>query len=135
MIDSANRTNQSAVKFKADLIIFDSIGVGAGVKAHFKRLPKSLQVEGFNAGGAVAYPEREYIKGKKNQDMFSNIKAQSWWALRDRFYKTYRAVKYGDVYPDDELISLSSKIKELEYLKAELSRPRVDYDNNGRVKG
>ena len=75
VIDSANRTNQSAVKFKADLIIFDSIGVGAGVKAHFKRLPKSLQVEGFNAGGAVAYPEREYIKGKKNQDMFSNIKA------------------------------------------------------------
>ncbi|HHF0436497.1 TPA: PBSX family phage terminase large subunit [Haemophilus influenzae] len=134
VIDSANRTNQSAVKFKADLIIFDSIGVGAGVKAHFKRLPKSLQVEGFNAGGAVAYPEREYIKGKKNQDMFSNIKAQSWWALRDRFYKTYRAVKHGDVYPDDELISLSSNIKELEYLKAELSRPRVDYDNNGRVK-
>ena len=66
--------------------------------------------------------------------MFSNIKAQSWWSLRDRFYKTYRAIKHGDVYPDDELISLSSGIKELEYLKAELSRPRVDYDNNGRVK-
>lgn len=27
-----------------------------------------------------------------------------------------------------------SIIKELKYLKAELSRPRVDYDNNGRVK-
>lgn len=134
VIDSANRTNQSAVNFGADLIIFDSIGVGAGVKAYFKRLPKTIQVEGFNAGGSVAYPEREYIKGKKNQDMFSNIKAQSWWSLRDRFYKTYRAIKHGDVYPDDELISLSSSIKELEYLKAELSRPRVDYDNNGRVK-
>ena len=134
VIDSANRTNQSAVNFGADLIIFDSIGVGAGVKAHFKRLPKTIQVEGFNAGGSVAYPEREYIKGKKNQDMFSNIKAQAWWSLRDRFYKTYRAIKHGDVYPDDELISLSSNIKELEYLKAELSRPRVDYDNNGRVK-
>nr|WP_187153368.1 hypothetical protein [Candidatus Arsenophonus triatominarum] len=47
-------------------------------------------------------------------------------------------------YPDDKrfinqftdglLISLSSGIKELDVLKAELSRPRVDYDNNGRVK-
>ncbi len=34
----------------------------------------------------------------------------------------------GMIYPDDELLSLSSKIKELEYLKAELSRPRVDYE-------
>ncbi|SUU98752.1 Uncharacterised protein [Avibacterium paragallinarum] len=66
--------------------------------------------------------------------MFANLKAQSWWAVRDRFYKTYRAIKFGDHYPSEELISLSSEISELDYLVAELSRPRVDYDNNGRVK-
>ncbi len=44
------------------------------VKAHFKRLPKSLQVEGFNAGGAVAYPEREYIKGKRIKICFRTLK-------------------------------------------------------------
>ena len=32
------------------------------------------------------------------------------------------------------MISLSSDIPDLEYLKAELSRPRVDYDNNGKVR-
>lgn len=54
--------------------------------------------------------------------------------VRDRFYKTWRALEYGDVYPIDEMISISGRLKDLDYLKAELSRPRVDYDNNGRVK-
>lgn len=40
----------------------------------------------------------------------------------------------GDKYPVDELISINSKIKDVEYLNAELSRPQVDYDQNGRVK-
>ena len=79
-------------------------------------------------------PDSFYTQGKKNGDMFANIKAQAWWQLRDRFYKTYRAIKYGDVYPVDEMISLSSDIPDLDYLKAELSRPRVDYDNNGKVR-
>ncbi|PRK34731.1 hypothetical protein BV202_00492 [Haemophilus influenzae] len=66
--------------------------------------------------------------------MFANIKAQAWWRLRDRFYKTYRAITYEEQYPVDEMISLSSDIRDLEYLKAELARPYVDYDGNGRVK-
>ncbi|WP_410679071.1 PBSX family phage terminase large subunit [Avibacterium paragallinarum] len=136
VISSADRTADEAIKFAADEIIFDSIGVGAGVKAHYNRTLQQgkLQAIGFNASGAVEYPEREYSLGKKNKDMFANLKAQSWWAVRDRFYKTYRAIKFGDHYPSEELISLSSEISELDYLVAELSRPRVDYDNNGRVK-
>lgn len=54
--------------------------------------------------------------------------------VRDRFYKTWRAVHHGDSYPEDQLVSLSSSLHELEYLTAELSRPQVDYDQNGRVK-
>jgi len=68
------------------------------------------------------------------KDMFSNIKAQAWWQMRDRFSKTYKAVREGADYPPDELISLSSTLPYLEQLKAELSRPMVDYDNNGRAK-
>lgn len=136
VISSADRTANTALEFLADEIIYDSIGVGAGVKARYNRTLKQgkLLAVGFNAGGAVEYPEREYSLGKKNKDMFANVKAQAWWAVRERFYKTYRAIKFGDTYPPEELISLSSEISELDYLIAELSRPRVDYDNNGRVK-
>lgn len=133
VIDSSNRVNLYASEKQADLITYDSIGVGAGVKAHLGRVAKT-RVEGFNAGGAVQDPEKEYMPGKTNKDMFSNIKAQAWWNVRDRFYKTYRAIHHGDKYPIDQLISLSSDIPKLDYLKAELARPYVDYDNNGRVK-
>lgn len=134
VIYSADTAYQWATEKGVDEIVFDSIGVGAGVKAQFKRLNRRIICTGFNAGGEVLRKDAEYQAGKKNGDMFANVKAQAWWALRDRFYKTYRAIEFGDKYPDDELISLSSNLPELEYLMAELARPRVDYDNNGRVK-
>lgn len=133
VIDSSNRVNTYATLHGIHTIIYDSVGVGAGVKAHLNRVA-SVSVKGFNAGEAVQDPDDDYMPGKTNKDMFSNIKAQAWWGVRDRFYKTYRAVTEGARCPDDELISLSASLPELEYLKAELSRPRVDYDNNGRVK-
>ena len=135
VIKSALRTHSKAVEWQADEIVFDSIGVGAGVKAKYREIETNqINCIGFNAGAAVFNPDSFYTQGKKNGDMFANIKAQAWWQLRDRFYKTYRAIKYGDVYPVDEMISLSSDIPDLDYLKAELSRPRVDYDNNGKVR-
>lgn len=140
VIESSNRVNLYAEQQQADEIIYDSIGVGAGVKAQLGRIAK-VNIQGFNAGGAVLYPESEYLSGKNNKDMFANIKAQAWWHVRDRFYKTWRCVEARKADPDctleykpDELISLSSEIKKLEYLKAELSRPWVDYDGNGKVK-
>ncbi|WP_205954234.1 PBSX family phage terminase large subunit [Pantoea stewartii] len=140
VIESSNRVNLYAEQQQADEIIYDSIGVGAGVKAQLGRIAK-VNIQGFNAGGAVLHPESEYLAGKKNKDMFANIKAQAWWHVRDRFYKTWRCIEARKADPNctleykpDELISLSSSIKKLEYLKAELSRPWVDYDGNGKVK-
>ena len=134
VIYSSDKVYTYAEAENAGLIVFDSIGVGAGVKAQFRRKTGKVQALGFNAGGEVLKKTARYIDGKTNGDMFSNLKAQSWWAVRDRFFNTWRAIEHGDVYPADQMISLSSSIKDLEYLKAELSRPQVDYDNNGRVK-
>lgn len=135
VISSAQLTHTNAIKWQADEIIYDSIGVGAGVKAEYKRLETGkILCTGFNAGAAVFEPDEFYTQDKTNGDMFANIKAQAWWLLRDRFYKTWRAVNFGDAYPADEMISLSSEIQGLDYLKAELSRPRVDHDNNGKVR-
>lgn len=143
VITSADRVKNYAEEVKASEIVYDSIGVGAGVKAHLKRVCR-IPATGFNAGESVFKPDAKYADGKTNKDMFSNIKAQAWWGVRDRFYNTWRVIKHLEVNPndtefvkqfsDDQLISLSSDIKQLEYLKAELSRPWVGYDNNGRVK-
>lgn len=134
VIYSADKVYLYSQENRVDLIHYDNIGVGAGVKAQFRRKSGKVRTAGFNAGGAVYKPEARYTDDKKNQDMFANLKAQAWWVVRERFYKTWRALEFGDVYPVDELISLSGSLKDLDYLKAELSRPQVDYDNNGRVK-
>lgn len=134
VIYSADKVYQDALEANIDKVVFDSIGVGAGVKAQFSRKKGRIQTVGFNAGGKVYKPDSLYMPAKKNKDMFANIKAQAWWAVRDRFYKTWRSVEKGDKYPVNELISLDGGIKDIEYLKAELSRPQVDYDGNGRVK-
>lgn len=134
VLDSANKAHDWAIQNNSEELVFDSIGVGAGVKGQLKRKHGNIACTGFNAGGEVMDKDREYAAGKKNSDMFLNVKAQAWWVLRDRFYNTYRAIKFGDVYPEDKLISLSSNIKDLRYLMAELSRPRVEYNDNGKVK-
>lgn len=137
---TARRCHAYALERGVNRLVYDSIGVGAGVKAELNELhslkggDENLGIYGFNAGGAVIDPTHVYMTGKLNGDMFYNVKAQAWWYLRDRFYKTYRAVKEGAQYPADELISLSSSLPHLEKLKAELSRPRVDYGDNGKVK-
>lgn len=119
-------------------IIYDSIGVGAGCKAKYNELntnrSNQISCTGFNAGGAVARKKALYKPGKRNGDMFANIKAQVWWLARDRFQNTYLAITEGKEFNIDEMISLDKNLPLINELVSELSRPQVDYDNNGRVK-
>lgn len=132
VLASADRVHSYAMAHGINEIVYDAIGMGAGVKAHYGRTA-SINVQGFTAGAKVINPERDYVQGKKNKDMFSNLKSQAWWHVRDRFYNTWRAIEFGEEYPEDQLISISGNLNKVEYLKAELSRPRVEYDRNGRA--
>lgn len=132
VISSANKVNKYAETNSVDKIIYDNIGVGAGVKAQFNRISK-IPAIGFTAGGKVYRPEQQFTAGKKNADMFANLKAQAWWNVRQRFENTWLAINKGYKFTDDELISFDSKLNELDYLVAELSRPRLMYDRNDRV--
>jgi len=69
----------------------------------------------------------------RNGDFFKNFKAQSWWSLRTRFYKTYRWIRFGEPCPPDEIISLPSSLPELRNLVRELSQPTYIYSPDGRV--
>jgi phage terminase large subunit len=139
LLKSCARVYRSARERDSD-ITYDSIGVGASAGAKFGELNAALK-EGkrvtygkFNAGGAIFRPESFYEPQTKNKDMFSNIKAQAWWLLADRFRNTYNAVRNGHQFKDDELISLSSDTPHLDQIIDELCTPKRDYDQNGRVK-
>lgn len=131
---NTEHAHSQAIQLKVNRVIYDNVGNGSHVKVHFRKHGGDLATSGFNAGGAVLRPEQKYFD-RTNKDFFENLKAQSWWAVRDRFYNTWRAIEHGDKFQEDELISLDSEAlgKQLEYLKAELSRPRIEYSNNGKV--
>lgn len=143
LLKSCTRAYSSA-RSKDALIVYDSIGVGASAGAKFKELNESqkanIKYSKFNAGSAVMFPDRYYQPKIKNKDFFSNLKAQAWWTVADRFRLTYQvvsAIKNGETPPPykiDELISLDSSMPNIEKLKYELAIPMRDFDNNGRVK-
>ena len=137
LLKSCTRVFNDAVKHGAG-VVYDSIGVGAAAGAKFNELSTERKLrlthEKFNAGGAIYKPDQFYAGTQtKNGDMFSNIKAQAWWGVADRFRNTYNAVRNGQKFPDDELISLASDCPHLDQLIEELSTPRRDFDKNGRV--
>jgi phage terminase large subunit len=119
-------------------IVYDSVGVGASAGSKFKEINelknKDVKYHAFNAGGKVIDPDREYKEGVKNKDHFSNIKAQAWWNVADRIRETYNAVEKGHDIEESKIISIDSNCLNLEKIITELSTPKRDYDNAGRVK-
>jgi phage terminase large subunit len=141
LLKSASRVHSLAVTQGAD-INYDCIGVGAFAGAHFKALNEEKHVKiaysKFNAGGEVVNKERRISakdpKSPLNKDFYSNLKAQAWWGVADRFRNTFNAVTKGMKYPEGELISIASECDHLDTLIDELSTPRRDFDNAGKVK-
>lgn len=116
---------------------YDADGLGAGVKGDSRVINNSrinkLSVKAFRGSAKVFEPEKEAIKGRKNEDFFSNAKAQAWWLLRTRFQNTFRAVNEGmDIHPDN-IISISSNLKDKNKLISELSQPTYSINNAGKI--
>ena len=76
---------------------------------------------------------------KTNADSYLNYRAQSSTWLKIRFANTFHAIeraKKGQIVPytEDELVSISSDCEDLIQLKAELSRPKRIYTDNGKIR-
>jgi phage terminase large subunit len=122
---------------------YDSVGVGAGVKAEGNRLkdddlmPKFVNLVSWNAGAAVLQPEERVIlnddESPLNKDFYGNLKAQAWWQLRLRFERTHRAVTEGVKYDRDELISLPKDLPLLRTLEKELSQPTMSKNTRQKL--
>lgn len=111
---------------------YDSIGVGAGVKAETNRLkadgllPPSIKFIPWSAAAKPLFPDQRMLRGDVhsplNADYFENIKAQAWWQLARRFERTFRAVTQGVEYDPGELISIPSDLPKRQQLMKELSQ-------------
>ncbi len=120
--DAITLTFDDAFDYRADIIVYDSIGVGAGVKVGLKEriANRSIDVQGFGAADSP-WPG-VYEEDRKNEDVFRNLRAMGWWLLRDRFKRTYEAIVKGEYHDPATMISLSGDINDLQQLKTELVR-------------
>ncbi len=109
---------------------YDADGLGAGVRGDARVINEqrlaaerpTIEVSAYRGSAEVHAPEKEDVKGRKNKDYFANAKAQNYFALRRRVYRTYRAVVHGDAFDPDDIISLSSKMPNLGAVLLELSQ-------------
>lgn len=158
----------SELLFASGHMMYDGIGVGAGCKAEFNRLraqgdlpgqeqvmdsdewtPGTLNIESWNAGAGVLFPDENLIRGDKksqlNKDYFLNLKAQAWYQLSRRFWRTWRAVEEGVEFDTDDLISIDSGsiprallqqlIKELSQATSGLSTGKLKWMVNKTPEG
>lgn len=124
-----------------DAFQYDADGIGSGARGDSRIVnderrqagKNEILVDAFRGSGAVHDPEGQMVKERLNKDFFANFKAQSWWALRIRFQKTYRAVVEGMAYDPDEIISLSGSLPLLTKLIVELSQPTYTLNTAGKM--
>ena len=118
-------------RVKPDAFIWDSDGVGAGLKRQIADVldQKKVAIHMFSGGGAVANPDSIYnptvgtvMQAKTNREAFFNRRAQRYWNVRDKVFNTYLAITQKKYTDPSNLISFSSDITCMPTLRAELCR-------------
>lgn len=118
---------------------YDADGLGASVRGDARTANEhringtEIAISPFHGSGTIINPNEKISENKTNADFFVNLKAQSWWTLRNLFKNTYRAVVEGIEVDQDSIISISSKVKHLTKLLGELSQPTFSTNSAGKI--
>lgn len=138
-----------AIQFQSDAFAWDGDGMGIALTeqmgADFQGKQTVLSV--FRGSESPDFPDAVYRSAiafvptensnapvanqKTNSDSFRNKRAQYYFELRDRCYRTYRAVVHGEYHDPAKMISFDSSIELLSKLRAELCRMPVKPNGNG----
>lgn len=128
---------------KGAVVFYDSIGVGATVRSEINRLVIDEKMKdipefvGWNAGAKVNSPFDHVIPGDDetpiNSEFFGNFKAQAWWNVSRRFFRTWQAVTQGIEHDPATLISLDTRNPLLRKLEKELAQPVMTRDSKLRL--
>ena len=128
---------------KPDAFIWDAGGVGAGLKRQItdSLSDKKIDIKMFEGQAMVDLPDSQYeptlgnvMQAKTNRQAFLNRRAQRYWHLRDRIFRTYLAVRDSKYTDPGELISFSSDIEILPLLRAEICRIPRKHNGTGKIQ-
>lgn len=113
---------------------YDSIGVGKGVTSGLRLIRTGLDVQAINVGSAPTNTvwDDDLPASKK----FANLKAELWWTVRDRLYKTHQHWLYiqgsalGIKHEVEDLLLLPDSPE----LKSQLSQPKYQTTESGKIQ-
>lgn len=132
---TARKTAHLCIEDNVEILYYDTVGVGAGIKGEANRLAREaglkVNMVGVNVGES---PSDGSTGSKKNKDMFLNLKAQLWWQARLRFEKTYEHVNGIKEHPVEEMICLSDEPDLINKLIRQLGQPKYEKADNGLIK-
>lgn len=128
---------------------FDADGLGAGLRGDFRiinsrdaRVSSPIKAAEHRGSASPVNPDEFAIaadlkrghKGRTNKDFYRNYKAQSWWALRIRFEKTFNWVTRGIECDPEDCIVLPRELAALGKLQQELSQPTYRVGVTGKIE-
>lgn len=140
-----------------DELDYDADGLGAGVRGDARVLnekrTRKITVEAFRGSGAVSEPDKPIetaaprnepkVRGeivRTNGDYYANFKAQSWFSLRARFQRGFRALQmleagedWREAYDPDDLISLDPNMPDIGMATQELSQAVYKQSGAGKM--
>ncbi|EEK2862007.1 PBSX family phage terminase large subunit [Salmonella enterica] len=109
-VQLAQQALKLATEEGCSVLIYDSVGVGSGVKGELNKYEDSdIDFRKFVAQGEVLRKKSRYRGGRPNEDTFHNLRAQAWWAYRDAVNDTVRWME-TEIVPPDGLFAISSQI-------------------------
>jgi phage terminase large subunit len=122
----------------------DAVGIGASIEGDAevinaerkaKRLPE-IRVTSFKGSESPLFPERKAVPGSsiKAKDAYMNRKSQAYAWLQYRAAQTYAAVNGEKIKSTENVLSISSKIKERNQLLAELGQITGEESPTGKLK-
>ena len=132
---------RNAIEAGADFFIWDCDGLGAGlneqVSADFAG--KKVKISQFRGSESPDNPEAvfEPAQGapirnqRKVKDAVRNKRAQKYYDLRKRFYKTFLAVTQKKYSDPEQLISIDSSIELIPLLRSQLCTMPTKPNGNG----
>jgi phage terminase large subunit len=144
--DGCDWALDKAIEAGADVFSWDCDGMGVALKKQVVDSLKGKKVEicMFKGSEKPWQPLKVYEpalptsklqqKEKTNRETFKNRRAQFYWMVRDRFYKTYLAIDKGVYVDPDEMLSISSGIKDLKQLRSEICRIPRKYNASGLLQ-
>lgn len=130
-IESAGIAADLCDRFELDQLHFDEIGVGASVDGALRRRDPAPTWTWVGINAAHGPTERVYDDSKtKASERFLNLRAEMWWSMRMRCYRTWQVANGKAEHDPQDLVSLPND----PVLVGQLSLPRRMTHARGRTK-